>query len=403
MQLRHTLITSLLAISGRKLHSLLTLLGVTVGIAALVILNAIISGSEKQIGVDIEKIGTVDLLIQPRTSGPLTTYKLTIQDASELVGTINTGIARVSPEIHHQSHVTGAINSLDIAVIGVTPDYMDMRKVLLDQGDFMSWLHLKGHDQVAVLGSAVTQSLFGNMDPLAQVIHISGKKFHVVGSLRSKGEDAFGIVDDLIFIPLTTSYDLLGYSRDSQPDSIPLTVIAVDLGDNALVQQSILSIAGVLQLRHRLTDTPDFTITSVHEFLQAEGHPSQSLTGFLRAIVGISIILGGFGIMSAMLISSSQRSREISMRKVVGATRWNIFTQFLIETIVLAGSGGIIGVAAGGIICGILSTNNTVATNLELTSGVQALAVSVICGVIFGLYPAIRAANTLPSQSLRYE
>ena len=405
MQLRHTLMPSLLSIKQNKLHSLLTLLGLAIGIAALVTLNAIISGSEKKIGIGIKDLGAIDLLIQAKTN-PLTrtmaTNQLTLQDASTLAGTVNAGVAKVSPEIHYQAHVQGTINSLGVMVTGVTPDYMDMRKAFLAKGHFVSWFHVKGHDQIAILGSDIAQSLFGNMDPIAQTIRIDGKKFHVVGSLLPKGEDALGTIDNLILIPITTSYNLLG-STDSKPDEIPLTVIAIDLDNDALVQQSISSIAGVLQLRHQLADTADFTIINVHEILRAEERPSRSLTGFLSAIVGISIALGGFGIMNVMLMSGTQRSREIGIRKVVGATHWNILIQFLMETIVLATLGGIIGLTAGVITSGILSANDTVAIQLELSSGIQALAVAVICGAIFGLYPAIRAANTLPSQSLRHE
>ena len=338
MQLRYTLMTALLSIRQSKLHSLLTLLGVAVGIAALVILNAIISGSEEKINLDIENLGAIDLLIQSKTSpltGTMAANQLTLQDAAALAATVNAGVAKVSPETHHQAHVQGPVNSLDVMVAGVTPDYMDMRRAFLAKGHFVSWFHVKAHDQIAILGSDVAQSLFGNMDPIAQTIRIEGSKFHVAGSLLPKRKDALGTIDNLIFIPITTSYDLLAGSTGSNSDQIPLTVIAIDLDNDTGVQQAISSIAGILQLSHQLADRADFTITNVHEILRDEERPSRSLTGFVGAIAGISIVLGGFGIMNVMLISGTQRSREIGIRKVVGATHWNILTQFLVETIVI--------------------------------------------------------------------
>lgn len=376
-------------------------MGFVMAFATLTALNTIVSGSEHRINDRAALLGTTDLIIHPdgTTGGKYTTGLLTLQDAAHLASKSHE-FSGISPEIHHTALVRSNTNQGDITITGVTPTYLDMMNDTMAQGHFFSWFHVNGQDQVAVLGANVAQSLFGELSHVGQLIYIGNNKFTITGSLQPNPKDLLTSSDNFVLIPVTTAHTLFSRTVPTDGDT-PINALSLHLRQSQIRAQAISSIRNVLQLQHKLTTTPDFTIASTRNVIEEQEQPSPSLTRFITALFAVSFIAGGLGMMNMLLVSVTRRNREIAIRKAVGATRWNIFIQFLIESIIVTLLAGVIGLTVGVIGSGVLANASGIATQLTLTSFIQVLLVAAIGGLLFGVYPAIIGATTEPTVPLR--
>jgi putative ABC transport system permease protein len=273
------------------------------------------------------------------------------------------------------------------------------------EGRYVSDGDNKSEAFVAVLGSQTANDLFGGLSPIGKMISINGIKFEVVGVLESKGSSGFGSSDDAIFVPLDTGYDKLFGATATYNDKKIVNNISVSVGTTEAMDTVSAQIEFLLRRAHKLasSDQLDFNVLSQADLLSTLSSVTQTLTIFLGAIAGISLLVGGIGIMNIMLVSVTERTKEIGLRKAVGATKNQILTQFLIETMTLSLLGGIVGILLGVGIAAIFSATGLIASVVTADSIVLAFTFALLIGVFFGIYPAFRAANLHPMVALRYE
>ncbi len=406
---------SLASLGANKLRSGLTLLGIVIGVSAVISLMAIGQGVQQSITSRIESLGSNLLFVRPggfsegglgRGSGSAGT--LTLEDAYALVDPVFApSVAAVAPELRTSGQVDAGRNNTFTQVVGVTPEYATVRNFPVESGRFISWGHLENNSQVAILGASVEDTLFGNRDSSDQFIRINGRRFQVIGVLESKGGGFLGSLDDQILVPITTAYYRLNSQRTTQ-GGINVDTINVQMPSIEAIESGTLEVATVLRLRHRITGEDDFTINSQQETIEAVQETTNTFVVFLGAIAGISLLVGGIGIMNIMLVSVTERTREIGIRKAMGAKRRDILLQFMVEATLLSLGGGGAGVVAGAAIAGALNGrpllgNNPMETAFSWDIALLALVVSAVIGLFFGIYPAMRAARLHPIEALRYE
>ncbi|MCH8991845.1 MAG: ABC transporter permease, partial [Acidobacteria bacterium] len=287
-------------------------------------------------------------------------------------------------------------------VIGVTPAYTFVRNLPVASGEFIARGHVDNRSEVVVLGSSVSETLFGFRDPVGQTVRIDGRRFEVIGVLESQGGGPFGIFDDQVVVPITTAYYRLGAQRTPQ-GGVAVQTISVQVKSAGAMDSAVREIGTVLRLRHRITGEDDFTINSQQETIEALEETTNTFVVFLGAIASISLLVGGIGIMNIMLVSVTERTREIGLRMAVGAKGQDVLWQFLVEAIVLCSVGGLIGVGLGF----ALAQGLTEFLEWPTTVSPEMIAISVgfaaVIGVVFGFYPAWKAAQLDPIESLRFE
>ena len=306
------------------------------------------------------------------------------------------GVLYISAE--HQRRfqiISQAGNNTNSTVIGATAEYVSTRNVSMDRGIFISDQHNRSMSRVAVLGPTVAGDLFGSNDPLGKTIRINKISFKVIGVLRPKGSAGFFNPDDVAIVPLTTMQKILAGADY-------LSTIAVTVSDKNKMPEVQERATTVLLERHRVAE-PDFSIISQADILGALTQVTQTFTIFLASIAGISLLVGGIGIMNMMLTTVTERTREIGLRKAVGAKKKNISAQFLTEAVMLTFWGGIIGVALGWILAMLVSQFAGIATQVSFQAVLLAFGVSAAIGIVFGYYPARKAASMNPIDALRYE
>ncbi len=404
---------ALASMSSNKLRAFLTLLGIVIGVAAVISLMAIGRGAQQAVVANIQALGTNLLFVRPGSTtqsgitgaqGSATT--LTLNDANSLVDPIYApDVAKVAPELRTNARILAGRNNTVTQVIGVTPDYLDVRNISLQYGAFIGQANVENHSDVVVLGSRVATTLFGSRNPAGQFVRIGGAQFTVIGVLKGQGGNAQALFDDQVLVPITTAYYRLSNQRTTQ-GSVSVQTINVQVNGEQAMDAAVQEIGTLLRLRHRLTGQDDFTITSQQETVQALQNTTSTFVVFLAAIAGISLIVGGIGIMNIMLVSVSERTREIGIRKAVGARRRDLFLQFLTEATLLSLGGGGLGLLMGVGIAKLLNGKNLAGTTFQtvLSSDVaiMALLVSVGIGLFFGMYPAMRAARLHPIEALRH-
>jgi putative ABC transport system permease protein len=295
--------------------------------------------------------------------------------------------------------------SFNVNVTGVTKDYQEVHSYKVANGRFVSDGDDKSQGLVAILGSQTAKDLFGGLTPIGKTISINGVKFEVVGVLESKGSSGFGSSDDAVFIPLETGYNkLFGskamYNNKKIVNSIAISVKTTDAMDTVSAQTKFL-----IRRSHKLASSSelDFNVLSQADLLSTITSVTNTLTIFLGAIAGISLLVGGIGIMNIMLVSVTERTKEIGLRKAVGATKNQILTQFLIETMTLSLLGGLIGILLGVGIAFLFTATGLLTAVITADSIMLAFFFALAIGVFFGIYPAFRAANLHPMVALRYE
>ena len=406
--------TAFSSLGANKLRAGLTLLGIVIGVAAVISLMSIGRGSQEAITSRIESLGTNLLFVRPGASnqggvfgGLGSASTLTLDDAYALLDPVFApSVAAVAPELRTSGQVVAGRENTFTQVIGVTPEYQFVRNFPVASGQFISPGQIQNRSEVVVLGSRVAETLFGFRDPVGQTVRINGRQFTVIGVLQSIGGTALGNQDDQVLVPITTAYYRLASERTAQ-GGVSVQTINVEVHSGGVMDAAIQEIATTLRLRHRITGEDDFTITSQQETIETLEETTDTFVVFLGAIASISLLVGGIGIMNIMLVSVTERTREIGIRKAMGAKRRDILLQFVSEATLLSLGGGGVGVLLGFVISRLLDGRELIGQSFQTVfSGdiaVLALVVSAAIGLFFGIYPAMRAARLHPIEALRYE
>ena len=408
MNLWQAVIEALESISSNKLRSGLTILGIVIGVAAVIAMLAVGQGAQDTITASISGIGSNLLFVfsgnffeDVRNEQPLT-----MADADAISDLFQApAVAGVAPVISNNLEISYGGKRTSVEVNGITPAYQSVRNETITEGTFITEEHLLGLASVVLIGPDLAEQLFERREGLVgETIRIEGQPFRIIGVLESKGGSAFGSQDNTALIPLTTARSrLIRRSRDR------VDVIYVQASDANSVSQASEEIAQILRTRHRILLEPDdFTIFSQNDFVQVASTITGVFTIFLGGIAGISLLVGGIGIMNIMLVSVTERTREIGLRKAVGARKRDILIQFLTESSLLSLLGGVIGIGFGFLIAFIVgriaaASNAPFSPNVRLESILLATLFSTAVGLFFGIYPANRAANLEPVEALRYE
>ena len=395
------------ALSANKARSGLTILGIVIGIGSVIAMVSIGQGASGQITSSIEGLGSNLLTVSPGVvqqgsgfvsagRGSAQTLKNDDVDAIRQI----TGVAYVSPERQGRYQITAPTgNNTNSTVIGVSPEYAMVRNISITDGSFITEANARSLGRVAVLGPTVAQDLFGEgNDPVGKTVRINRLNFKVIGVLQLKGSAGLGFnPDDTIYVPLTTMQKILAGGEY-------LSSIAISVETKDLMPQVQQEATVVLADKHHVDPTnPDFSILSQADILGTLTQVTDTFTIFLAAVAGISLIVGGIGIMNMMLTTVTERTREIGLRKAIGAKSRHISRQFLTEAIMLTFLGGVVGIALGWIISILVSRFAGIATTVSMSSVLLAFGVSAVIGIVFGYYPARRAASLNPIEALRYE
>lgn len=396
------------ALSANKVRSGLTILGIVIGISSVIAMVSIGTGASNTISSSIESLGSNLIQITPgaqrtqgfgASAGRGGAKTLTNEDADGIATEI-AGVKAVDSQVSGRYQVTAKGTNTNTSVTGVTSNYPQIRNLEVEEGVFISDTQNNSAAKVAVIGPTTRDDLFGEgtTGVVGQSIRINKLEFKVIGVTKAKGGTGFQNQDDVIYIPVKSAQRYL--SGDKY-----LTTIAVQASSPDVMTQIQADITALLLDRHRISDATaaDFSVLNQNDILGAATSITSTLTYLLAAIGGISLLVGGIGIMNMMLTTVTERTREIGLRKAIGAKKKDISTQFLAEAIALTVIGGIVGIALGWLISFAVNLTGLVTTSVSLSSVVIAFGVSAVTGIVFGYYPARKAAGMNPIDALRYE
>ncbi len=393
------------ALSANKVRSGLTILGIVIGIGSVIAMVSIGQGAQKSISDSIQSAGSNLILVYPGSqrgpgsqvsSGQGSARTLGADDAREIEKIA--GVKSVSPELTQRYQIVAAGANTNTSVVGVEPAYADVRKVTIREGSFITNTHLNSRSRVAVIGPTTATTLFGEESPLGKTLRIKNNNFKIIGVTNAKGGTGFTNQDDMVFVPLTSAQQFL--VGDDYISSM-----SIESESSEIMTELQASITNVMLEQHKISDPsqPDFTVLNQADILATASSITQTFTLLLAAIAGISLLVGGIGIMNMMLTTVTERTKEIGLRKAIGATEKNIQRQFLAEAIVLTSLGGITGIILGAGASYSLTYFGILSTSVSMQSIVLATGVSAAIGIIFGYYPARRASRLNPIEALRYE
>jgi putative ABC transport system permease protein len=403
---RETLRVALGGIAANKLRSGLTILGLTIGVAAVIVLIAVGNGSKRAVQSGINALGTNVLLVQAQAGpfgpggfgggGGLT---LTEKDAAALQDRFNApDVLSASPVVNADGTtlVSGSTSYSPSSFVGTTPSYATARNFKIAAGAMFSAQDVAKHRRVAVIGPTVAADLFAGQSPLGQTMRVNGTSFQVVGLTQSKGSNGIQDQDDVVIAPITSVEDTVtGYGS--------LSSITVQARSEGALNSAQAEVTSILEQRHHVTDTtdPGFQVINQAAVRQVSDQATSVFTTLLGAVAAISLLVGGIGVMNIMLVSVTERTREIGIRKAVGARRADILTQFLTEAVLVSVFGGLLGIAVG--IAGSQFRIAGVHPAIAVYSVFLAFGAAVASGLFFGTYPAARAARLRPIDALRFE
>lgn len=399
---------ALQSIAANKLRAALTMLGMIIGVAAVIALVAAGAGTQAEVAERFASLGSNLLTISARPTffrgvaqSSASTQALSETDV-QAIRRLSTSIAVIAPQYSTNGQVVYGSNNTRASVLGVTPEYRTVRDWTVEQGRFIESLDDSTHAKVVVLGSAVAEDLFGTLagSPVGKTVKINRQNYLVIGVMTTKGTGVQDL-DSSVLIPLSTAQIRFGGAGNRSLSAILVQAVSADKMDYAVSE-----LTTILRASHGLasTQTADFIIQNQTQMVEMVQETAQTFSVLLGSIASISLVVGGIGIMNIMLVSVTERTREIGIRKAVGARRRDILTQFLVEAVVLSVVGGAVGVALGyggaGVVTPLLGGSRAIVTGQSV---VMALGVSVGVGLFFGIYPASRAAGLNPIDALRYE
>ena len=398
------------ALRINKLRSALTMLGIIIGVGAVIAMVAVGSGATERIQQQIASIGSNVIIVMPGSitasgvrlgSGNMTTLT---QDDAKAIARDCPAVEAVAPTSRGGAQVVNGNNNWATSIQGTTPEYLSIRDIGIESGSAFTQQDVDSAAKVALLGQTVVNNLFNGSDPVGQIVRIKQVPFTVVGTLVPKGQSPTGQdQDDLILMPITTAQKKVLGVNQARANSVG-TLIVQALGPQQ-IQAAQDQMRSVLRQRHHLQQTQDddFTIRNLEEVFQAQETSSHVMSILLAAIASVSLIVGGIGIMNIMLVSVTERTREIGLRQAVGAKTKDILTQFLVEAVTLSILGGIVGIVLGILASKLISYFAQWSTLISPGSILLAFVFSALVGVFFGFYPARKAAFLDPIDALRYE
>jgi putative ABC transport system permease protein len=408
MKIKDILEETYSALFSNKIRTGLTMLGIVIGIASVIAMTAIGQGAKNSISSSIESIGANLVMVMPGAArsfggGPNAARggakTLTIEDANAIQSQIS-NIAGIAREVSSRKQVTGTGTNTNTSIIGTEPSYTTVRNISIDKGTFISDQNVIDGSKVAVLGPTTRDDLFGQetTDAIGQKIRISGSEYKVIGITKSKGGSGFSNSDDIIYIPYTTAQRYI--SGDKY-----LSEIDISAQSSETSSQVQTDITTLLLERHNISDATkaDFNILNQADIIATASSVVGTFTILLAAIAGISLLVGGIGIMNMMLTTVTERTREIGLRKAIGAKRKDINIQFLTEAVIITFIGGAVGIIVGWLISFIIASLGILQAQVSISSVLLAFGVSTVIGIVFGYYPARHAASLNPIDALRYE
>lgn len=404
MNLRESIEVALEGLLANKMRAALTMLGVIIGVGAVIAMLAIGRGAQEQTMQRIQQMGTNVLIVRSGQSrqgavmGGAGTMEVLTLDDSEAIVPRCPSVAKAVPEVRQNMQVKYKNANTNTTIFGTTPDYPSVRNYAVEEGRFFTDREVKAAQKVAVIGPTTAENLFGDVSPVGKHISIGGNRFKVVGITAAKGATGFMDPDDQILVPVTTAMRrLFGVQY--------IRAINVQAKSMALMSQASSEVQALLRKRHKLRDgqEDDFSIRNQAEVMEMAAETSRVFTMLLAGIAGVSLLVGGIGIMNIMLVSVTERTREIGIRKALGARRRDIMLQFLIESLVLSLLGGIFGLILGVAGSAVVGKLTGWGVSVSVQSMLLSFTFAAAVGIFFGLYPARQASRLNPIEALRYE
>jgi putative ABC transport system permease protein len=405
MKLKKLITAAIKSILKSRMRSLLTALGIIIGVAAVIVMVSIGEGAQQQVETQIASLGSNLIIIYPGASnsggvnrGAGTSNHFTMEDVNKITNEA-VYIKGISPVVRSGGQVVGGIGNWNTSILGVSSDYLNIRSWILGSGEFFTDKDIVARSKVCVLGSEVKKNLFPDDDPIGTLIRIRNVPFKVIGVLQAKGQSAMGVSnDDLILAPSSTVLDRLSGGRN-------INFIQASATSLALMPEAQTELTRIMRESHNIHtgEDNDFTIMNQADLADAATATTKVLTLLLGSVAGVSLIVGGIGIMNIMLVSVTERTREIGIRLSIGAKAADILVQFLTESIILSFAGGLIGIFLAFGVSYILNNFTSQPAVIQPVIIFISFAFSGAVGVFFGFYPARKAANLNPIDALRYE